>query len=131
MDECLSPSLVSVALDAGYDESTCVRHRGWAGLKDWELIDKVIKEDFTLVTHNARDFRGTSENPQKGLHRHQELHAGLICINSFFEMDLDRQRQLFKIAINECLQYSDLINKALEITENEDGSICVDLYEIP
>lgn len=56
IDECLSPSLVEQAQAAGYPESTCVLHRGWAGCKDWTLIGHVIEHDFTLVTHNARDF---------------------------------------------------------------------------
>jgi len=36
--ECLSPGLVDVALMAGHYESSCVRNRGWLGLKDRELI---------------------------------------------------------------------------------------------
>jgi hypothetical protein len=54
IDECLSPSLVEMALTAGHHESTCVLHRGWTGEKDWDLIQHVIAGDFTLVTHNAR-----------------------------------------------------------------------------
>jgi predicted nuclease of predicted toxin-antitoxin system len=58
IDECLSPELVAMAVAAGHVQSTCLRDRGWLGLKDWELIERVVAEDFTLVTHNARDFRG-------------------------------------------------------------------------
>lgn len=57
IDECLSPTLVEMAHAAGHLESTCVRDRGWLGVKDWVLIEKVVKEDFTLVTHNSKDFR--------------------------------------------------------------------------
>lgn len=41
-DECLSPELVLMAVDAGHVESTCVRDRGLAGAKDWKLIEHVI-----------------------------------------------------------------------------------------
>lgn len=33
IDECLSPELVQMAVDAGHGESTCVRNRGWVGKK--------------------------------------------------------------------------------------------------
>lgn len=58
IDECLSPELVQLAIDSGHVESTCVRDRGRLGLKDWELMEYVIEEDFILVTRNAQDFRG-------------------------------------------------------------------------
>ena len=58
IDECLSPELVQLAIDAGFFESTCVRDRGLLHRKDWELMAYVVAADFTLVTHNARDFRG-------------------------------------------------------------------------
>jgi hypothetical protein len=130
-DECLSPTLVQLAIAAGHPESTCVRDRGWQGLKDWQLMFKVIAEDFTLVTHNARDFRGTSDAPGKGLHAHESLHAGLVCLNAFEPMDLDRQARLLRIALEELSQLADLVNRALEVTENADGSIDIDLYSIP
>lgn len=58
IDECLSPLLVQQARDAGHAQSTCVRDRGWSGTKDWRLIQLVTADDYTLVTVNARDFRG-------------------------------------------------------------------------
>jgi hypothetical protein len=54
--ECLSPELVKLAIDAGHVESTSVGDRGRLGLKDWELMECVIQEDFILVTGNAHDF---------------------------------------------------------------------------
>jgi len=73
-DECLSPTLVRLAINAGHPESTCVRDRGWRGLKDWQLL---------------------------------------------------------QIALEELAVLADLVNQALEITENEDGSIDIDRYSIP
>ncbi|MET3108088.1 putative nuclease of putative toxin-antitoxin system [Oxalobacteraceae bacterium GrIS 2.11] len=129
-DECLSPTLVRLALNAGHLGTTCVRDRGWQGLKDWQLMQIVIAEDFTLITHNAKDFRGKANNSGKGLHARQSLHAGLVCLNSFEPLDLNRQEKLLRIAFDELAQLSDLVNQALEITENDDGSIDIDRYEI-
>ena len=60
IDECLSPELAQLAIDAGHGESTCVRDRGLAGTKDWKLIQHVVANDFTLVTCNSVDFRGVA-----------------------------------------------------------------------
>jgi hypothetical protein len=68
IDECLSPELAQLAIDAGHVESTCVRDRGRLGIKDWELMEYVIKEDFMLVTRNAQDFRGEGKPNPGGLH---------------------------------------------------------------
>jgi Domain of unknown function (DUF5615) len=44
IDECLSPELAQLAIEAGHVESTSVRDRGRLGLKDWELMEYVIQE---------------------------------------------------------------------------------------
>jgi len=62
IDECLSPDLVELAIDAGHVESTCLRDRGLLGTQDWTLIKHVLDADFTLVTVNAQDFRGRGQN---------------------------------------------------------------------
>lgn len=131
IDECLSPSLVEMALTAGHPESTCVLHRGWSGEKDWDLIQHVVAGDFTLVTHNARDFRGLAPEAQGGLHAAQPIHAGLVCLTTELPMDLQRQRDLFGYALNEIATLGDLINTCLEIVENEDGSVEVFTYDLP
>jgi len=133
IDECLSPTLVAMAHAAGHLESTCVRDRGWLGVKDWVLIENVAKEDFTLVTHNSKDFRGTKGSTPGGLHNDQPIHAGLICLNVEADggMDLGLQEQLFSIALQEIGSMTDLVNQALEVTLGQDGAAAVDLYEIP
>lgn len=68
IDECLSPLLAQQARAAGYAQSTCVRDMGWSGTKDWRLIELVTGGDYTLVTVNARDFRGPRPGTQGGLH---------------------------------------------------------------
>ncbi|HEX2541501.1 MAG TPA: DUF5615 family PIN-like protein [Caldimonas sp.] len=131
IDECLSPELVDVALLAGHFESSCVRNRGWLGLKDRELIEKVVAEDFTLVTQNATDFRGGGPGKLSGQHAKQPVHAGLVCLDSHQGLDLDRQRKLFQIAIEQAETEGDLVNKALEVFELEDGSVEVGIFDIP
>jgi len=131
IDECLSPELARLAIDAGHIESTSVRDRGRLGLKDWELMEYVIQEDFILVTRNAQDFRGAGKANPGGLHGAAEVHAGLICLDSALEMDLDLQREFFKHALNALGDLPDLINQALEVYENEDGLISVNMYDIP
>lgn len=131
IDECLSPELVEFAVMAGHYESTCVRNRGWLGLKDHELIERVVAEDFTLVTQNAVDFRGGGPGRLGGEHAKQPIHAGLVCLDSWYGLDLDRQIDLFLIAVQEAEKLGDLVNKALEVFEYEDESVEVDVYDIP
>ncbi|UXI68872.1 DUF5615 family PIN-like protein [Tahibacter amnicola] len=131
IDECLSPELVAMAVDAGHVESTCVRNRGWAGTKDWQLIEYVVKHDYTLVTHNSIDFRGNGPEQLGGHHAKQTLHAGLVCLNSEPSMNLTRQRDLFQIALDELKNMNDLINQALEVFEYLDGKIEIVIYDIP
>jgi hypothetical protein len=131
IDECLSPELAQLAIDAGHVESTSVRDRGRLGLKDWELMEYVIEEDFILVTRNAQVFRGAGKANPGGLHGAIEVHAGLICLDSALEMDLDLQQELFRHALNMLTELPDLINQALEVYENEDGLISVNTYDIP
>lgn len=131
IDECLSPELVQMAVKAGHVESTCVRDRGLSGTKDWRLIEHVVAGDFTLVTHNAVDFRGDGPTKLGGEHAKQPIHAGLVCLNSVHAMDLQRQLDLFQIALHELGSMDDLVNQALEVFEQEDGSVEIVVYGIP
>ena len=60
IDECLSPTLVQMALEAGHQESTRVRDRGWCGKKDWELIGVLVGVGSALSGPN----RGGSVPPE-------------------------------------------------------------------
>jgi hypothetical protein len=130
IDECLSPDLVDLAVAAGHVESTCLRDRGLLGTQDWTLMKHVLAEDFTLVTVNAQDFRGSGQDAPGGLYVTTELHAGLICLNSAHHMDLNAQRELFEIALKELSELPDLINQVLEVTEEASGEVVVTLYEL-
>jgi hypothetical protein len=131
VDECLSPELVQMAVKAGHVESTCVRDRGLSGTKDWKLIEHVVAGDFTLVTHNSVDFRGGGPVKLGGEHAKQPIDAGLVCLNSVHTLDLQRQLDLFQIALDELGALDDLVNQALEVFEQEDGSVEVVIYDIP
>jgi len=131
IDECLSPELVDQAIAAGHVESTCARDRGLLGMKDWDIARYAIEHDFALVTHNARDFRGPGQAAPGGVHAGLEIHSGLICLNSAFAMDIDRQGDLFGLALADLAAHPDLVNQALEVFEAEDGSIELLRYEIP
>lgn len=61
IDECLSPTLAHQARDEGFVASRCVRDLGLSGTKDWALIQFAVAQDYTLVTHNAADFRGAGD----------------------------------------------------------------------
>lgn len=127
IDECLSPELVDMAVARGHIESTCVRNMGWSGKKDWELIRIVVGGDYTLVTHNAVDFRGGGPGALGGEHARQGIHAGLICLGSELPMSLGRQRDLFQLALDELASFEDLVNRALEVYENGRGEVTVDV----
>jgi predicted nuclease of predicted toxin-antitoxin system len=82
-DEDLSPTLVQVAHDLGF-EATCNRDRGALGAKDPELRSLVQRESFVFVTDNASDFRP--------MYARDEVHPGLIAMPA--DCGRERQRQL-------------------------------------
>jgi predicted nuclease of predicted toxin-antitoxin system len=119
IDECLSPDLVQLAIDAGF-ECMCIRDRGLLGAKDRELMKFLLQEDFTLVTTNVTDFLT--------LFRAEQLHAGLVCLNfSRRHSNLEAQRELFQIALQSLGQ--DLVNQVLEVAKDEEGEVTVSTYE--
>lgn len=134
IDECLSNELTKMAREAGYVESSSVTYRGLAGTKDWDLVPILVAGDFTLVTKNSIDFRGRAEAPgEKGLYKDQPVHAGLICLNGPVGMDLDMQRELFEVALDELAQRADdLVNLCLEVTlDGANDRIRVIVYDLP
>lgn len=129
IDECLSPSLATMAHNAGF-EATCARDLGLLGTKDRMLIHKIIAGDYTLVTRNARDFRGQGAASPGGLYALQEIHPGLICLNSHAMLTQERQRRLFDYALARLTIRPDLINQALEICEEKNGALTILEYDL-
>lgn len=129
IDECLSPKLVRMAHLSGH-QATSVRDRGWCGLPDREIIRRTIEGEFTLVTNNSVDFRGKNPPGPGGLFAFEELHAGLLCINTDqIVMPLEIQTAAFACVLNRLPR--DLVNRVLEITAHEDGSHTLVEYELP
>ena len=131
IDECLHHNLARLSVEAGYVESTCARDRGLLGVKDWELMRVVVDEDYTLVTHNAQDFRGEGKDNPGGHFAARDIHAGLVCLNSELTMTPARQQSLFAVALQHLEEIDDLINQALEVFEDANGIVTVDVYDIP
>lgn len=133
IDECLSPDLVAVALAKGHGESSHVVWQGKAGWKDWELKSFILAGDWTFVTRNSVDFRGSENKPgSKGQYADVSLHAGLICINGPVQMDAELQSELFIVALDEIGGMGELINQVLEIfLEELNGELEISRYELP
>ncbi len=112
LDECLHTSLVAVAQDHGHD---CF-HVNWLGLggeTDWDLMPRIVAEDFTFVTNNARDFRK--------LYAKEQLHAGPVIIVPQVLPAL--QREPFVLILRELTGVQYLVNEVLEVTIDEDTAV--------
>jgi predicted nuclease of predicted toxin-antitoxin system len=97
----LHESLVGVAHGAGF-EAIHVNHLGLSGKPDWELAERILKDEFTFVTNDRLDFLR--------LFARMEFHAGLVP-NVIPRL----QRALFEAAI-QFLGASELINSVIEVT---------------
>jgi predicted nuclease of predicted toxin-antitoxin system len=118
IDECLHTSLVELATDAGHE----AHHVNWLGLSgeaDWDLVPRIIAENFTFVTNNASDFRR--------LYQGQPLHAGLVIIVPNVAPAL--QRELFAFVIADIAHGAEPINEAIEI-RIEGGEAVLERYPL-
>lgn len=134
IDECLSPELAKMARERGHGESSHVVWIGCGGVKDWDLLSIVLEGDWVLVTRDAYDFRGPPDAPgTAGQYEKAAIHPGLVCLNGPEGMDLEMQRELFEVALNEIDQDGDLLNKVLEVTlEAADAEeVVIDRYPLP
>ncbi|MBY3328926.1 DUF5615 family PIN-like protein [Rhizobium laguerreae] len=119
VDECLHTSLVAVAQHHGHDGF----HVNWLGLSgetDWDLMPRIVAEDFTFVTNNARDFRK--------LYAREDLHAGLVIIVP--QVLPGQQRDLFALVLQEVAVSADLVNEVIEIAL-EEGEAVLTRYALP
>ena len=91
----------------------------------------VTAGDYTLVTVNARDFRGPQPGTQGGLHGAQGIHAGLVCLGSALSLNLLRQQMLLALALTEIAFLPDLVNTCLEVVEDVRGQIDVFVFNLP
>jgi predicted nuclease of predicted toxin-antitoxin system len=118
MDECLHASLVTVAHSAGHSADH-VSHRGLGGLKDWQLMRVIRKQEHTFVTNNRSDFLD--------LHGKEPLHAGVIVIVP--NVVPLQQRELFAAALKH-IGTRDLTNTVVEVRFAGTDIQCSE-YEFP
>jgi predicted nuclease of predicted toxin-antitoxin system len=118
IDECLHTTLVTVAHSAGHSADH-VSHRGLGGLKDWELMRVIRKQEYTFVTNNRSDFLD--------LHGKEPLHAGVIVIVP--NVVPVQQRELFGAALKH-IGTRDLTNTVVEVRFVGAAIQCSE-YELP
>jgi predicted nuclease of predicted toxin-antitoxin system len=116
IDECLSPHLVSVAHNRGF-EAYHVAHRGWSTLLDPHILKHLLDEELILVTNNRDDFLRLIVGV--------ELHPGLVIILE----NVRRQEQirLFDAVLEAISGMKSLINKVIEI----DAHGAINVFELP
>ena len=133
IDECLSTELTKRAQERGHDEASHVTWIGKRGWKDWQLKKVILDGDWTFVTKNSIDFRGSADAPgSQGQYSDVAIHAGLICLNGPPGMDLDLQLELFEVALDELDRDGDLLNQVLEVNlEDPDEEIEIRRYQLP
>ena len=103
IDECLHTSLREVAYAEGH-VADHVNYLALGGLKDWELMSKILEDDYTFVTNNRSDFLA--------LHGQEPLHPGVIIIVPNVTPDL--QQELFRAALKH-IGNRDLTNTVVEV----------------
>ena len=131
VDECLSPDLATLARQRGFVESSHVTWLGKAGWQDWELKPFILEQDWTFVTRNSSDFRGSASEPgSRGQYAGVTLHAGLVCINGPEEMRAEDEAEMFQIVLD-AIGPGDLINQGMEITLSDDGDFELVRYALP
>jgi len=119
IDECLSPSLVLVAHDAGY-EAQHVTYVGKSGWTDWNVADYARAGDFVLVTNNRSDFLR--------LYAVQPIHAGLVILIP--SINREDQAYLFRRALVKLAELGEPINRVLEVDRDGD-EVTFKLYDLP
>ena len=120
IDECLSPSLATIARERGYPESTHVTWLGLRARRDWALVRRAVADRYVLVTNDSADFTPLMER-ERG-------HPGLVCIAvAHGLMSLGVQTKLFEHALAR-LAGEDIADRVLEIALHADHTVRVGLY---
>ena len=56
IDECLSPTLATIARERGYPQSTHVTWLGLRARQDWALVRRAVADGYVLVTNDRAEF---------------------------------------------------------------------------
>ena len=124
VDENLSPRLVDVGHDRGYD-TTCARDRGLLGYSDPKILRVCINEDRVCITNNADDFRDLVET--------EELHPGLIVMPN---VPREKQFELLDVTIDFIEHEAEAAGQAPRdlmanrVVEVDDAGVIV-VYDLP
>lgn len=110
IDENLSVQLPPLIQERGY-EASHVRDLGLLSEKDWDLLERIRKEDWTLVTNNIVEFRDRYR-------RKVDLHAGVVFLAG--GVGFKAQMALMLAAIDDIDRDCDLLN--MEILVEVEGS---------
>ena len=120
IDECLSPSLATIARRRGFGQSTHVTWLGLRSRQDWALVRRAIRDGFVLVTNDRADFTALMERRQS--------HPGLICLNvAHGLMSLEVQTRLFELALAQSAG-TDLRGQVLDVALTADRVARVERY---
>jgi hypothetical protein len=140
VDNCLTTRLATVAREAGY-EAMHLRDLKLENRNDWDLMPIIRDGAWTLVTRNARDFRGPEHAPgTKGQYRRLSEHNGLVCLNGPpDELDIRMQQELFRAVLAHLRNPAtdprgdDLAGQVVEATieKSEDLVIHLRRYDLP
>lgn len=131
IDENLSPSLAADAQQKGFVCSH-VNHLGMTGTKDWQLKRVILEGDWTFVTNNSADFRGPANQPgSSGEYADVRLHAGLVCIDAPFGLNMDLQKQIFGLILEELAKNGELTNQVLQVDVRKDGRVQLERVALP
>ena len=120
VDENLSPALVDLARERGY-EAMHVNHLGLRTDTDWDLLRIIAEQDWVLVTNNAIEFRGR--------YRRIELHPGVVFLLPAVRRT--QQVRLFEAALDHVHLHPDLTNQALDVALDPTGNVTVTSYDLP
>ncbi|MXW87411.1 MAG: toxin-antitoxin system, toxin component, PIN family protein [Boseongicola sp. SB0673_bin_14] len=120
IDECLSPSLATMARMHGCPEST---HVAWLGLRscqDWALVQRATEYGYATVTNNSADFITLLERVPD--------HPGLVCIDvAHGLMSLDVQQRLFEYALAQ-IGGTDLSGRIVRVALAADRSVRFEIH---
>jgi hypothetical protein len=89
-----------------------VRDIGLLSEKDWDLLERISNEDWTLVTNNVEEFRTRYR-------RKADLHAGVVFLVS--NAGLDRQKGALNAALDEIDRDGNLVNTEVLVEPYGDG----------
>ena len=119
IDECLSPTLATIARERGFPEST---HVTWIGLRsrqDWAVVRRAVADGYVVVTQDTADFTPLMER--------EATHPGLICMTvAHGLMSLDVQQALFAHALARIAD-ADLTGDVVEIALAADRAVRLDI----